>query len=160
MPAHGHFFQSAPSPRPFSLCNIFFFSPQKRSMSIRVFLAVVITALAARGTAAGRVQVDLFGEAGCPYCAHFTVADVAPLFENGLSELMDFRYVAWGNARNNTTPVSSAALERHRTILRLETGQAQREGSFYFGLEGLKAFPETRSGLRALSLRGSWLCLT
>ena len=51
------------------------------------------------------VQVHLYAEAGCPYCAHFTVSDVAPLFHNGISDLMDFRYIAWGNARNNTGPV-------------------------------------------------------
>ncbi|KAK9807369.1 hypothetical protein WJX73_007815 [Symbiochloris irregularis] len=54
--------------------------------------------------AADKVEVDLFAEAGCPYCAHFTVTDVAPMFENGLSDLITFRYIAWGNAKNFTKP--------------------------------------------------------
>ena len=42
-------------------------------------------------------------EAECPYCAHFVTQDVAPLFQNGISDLMLFSYVAWGNAINTTT---------------------------------------------------------
>ena len=75
-------------------------------MRCNSWTVLLISTLAARAYSAELVQVDLFGEAGCPYCAHFTVADVAPLFENGLSSLFKFRYIAWGNARNNTGPVS------------------------------------------------------
>lgn len=76
--------------------------------SLAWLLLIVVAASVHLGDA--ELAVDLYGEAGCPYCAHFTVADVAPLFENGLSDLITFRYIAWGNAHNNTGPVRFAAL--------------------------------------------------
>ena len=49
-------------------------------------------------------------EATCPFCAQFVTKEVAPLFENGISDLMLFQYVAWGNAVN-TTQSSPSHLE-------------------------------------------------
>ncbi len=46
------------------------------------------------------MQVTLYGEALCPYCARFTREVVAPLLQEdaGLSGIFNFSYVAWGNA--------------------------------------------------------------
>ena len=73
---------------------------------MKVIVCVLAVVLSCRCAHADPAQVQLFAEAGCPYCAHFTVATVAPMFKNGLSDRMQLRYVAWGNARNNTGPVS------------------------------------------------------
>jgi len=38
-------------------------------------------------------------EALCPFCRAFTLHKLAPLFDNGVSSLMDLKLVPWGNAR-------------------------------------------------------------
>ena len=40
-----------------------------------------------------QVKVDFYGEALCPYCARFLADVAAPLFAQGFSPYMDFRYV-------------------------------------------------------------------
>jgi hypothetical protein len=39
-----------------------------------------------------QVQVDFYGEALCPYCASFLADTAAPLFYEGFSPYMDFRW--------------------------------------------------------------------
>lgn len=48
------------------------------------------------------VQVDLYGESLCPYCARFTVQQVAPLLDLGLGSIFNFSYTAYGNAINSS----------------------------------------------------------
>ncbi len=47
-----------------------------------------------------KVDVVLYAEALCPYCAAALRDVIGPLLEGGLGDRIDFRYVAWGNARN------------------------------------------------------------
>ena len=84
-------------------------------MNVPGYLLIAL-ALLLQGCCAEKIQVELFAEAGCPYCARFVASNVAAMFKNGLSELMDFSYIAWGNARNNTGPVSQKG--RLRTLIR------------------------------------------
>lgn len=86
---------------------------------LRFALAALLASVLATRThaASDKVEVNLFAEAGCPYCAHFTVASIAPMFENGLSDLMNFRYIAWGNAKNFTGPVRASDNVLHRLAL-------------------------------------------
>ncbi|KAK9839438.1 hypothetical protein WJX81_001985 [Elliptochloris bilobata] len=49
-----------------------------------------------------KVKVDFYGEALCPYCAKFLTETAAPLFAEGFAPYMDFRYVAYGNAKNTS----------------------------------------------------------
>ena len=49
------------------------------------------------------VNVTLFGESLCPYCARFTVDIMAPLFDEGLDKsVINFKYIAYGNAFTDT----------------------------------------------------------
>jgi interferon gamma-inducible protein 30 len=48
------------------------------------------------------VAVDFYEESLCPFCAKFTTDIAAPLFENGLSEVIDFRLIPYGNAKNTS----------------------------------------------------------
>ncbi len=49
------------------------------------------------------MQVVLFGESLCPSCKYFVENVVAPMFDQGLNEhLFRFRYLAYGNARNQS----------------------------------------------------------
>ncbi|BDA49959.1 probable Gamma-interferon-inducible lysosomal thiol reductase [Coccomyxa sp. Obi] len=48
------------------------------------------------------VRVDFIGEALCPDCAAFTAKVLEPIFSSGLSELINFDFVGWGNAKNNS----------------------------------------------------------
>lgn len=44
------------------------------------------------------VEVVLYGEALCPYCVQFTLKTVAPLLDGDFANVIQFRYVAYGNA--------------------------------------------------------------
>lgn len=54
-----------------------------------------------------KVKVDFYGESLCPDCRHMAVDVLQPLFDNGISELMELRYVAYGNVRGNPEDASS-----------------------------------------------------
>ncbi|PON42500.1 Gamma interferon inducible lysosomal thiol reductase GILT [Parasponia andersonii] len=45
-----------------------------------------------------KVQMSLYYEALCPFCANFIVKHLAKLFQNGLISVVDLRMVPWGNA--------------------------------------------------------------
>lgn len=49
-----------------------------------------------------KVSVGFYEESLCPYCAQFTTKVAAPLFENGLSDYIDFDLVPYGNAKNTS----------------------------------------------------------
>lgn len=46
-----------------------------------------------------RVNVTLYGESLCPDCRHMVLEVIAPMLEKGLGDVMDLRYVAYGNVR-------------------------------------------------------------
>lgn len=48
------------------------------------------------------VRVQFIGEALCPDCAAFTAKVLEPIFSSGLSDLIDFDFIGWGNAKNNS----------------------------------------------------------
>ncbi|XP_030479737.1 gamma-interferon-responsive lysosomal thiol protein [Cannabis sativa] len=48
-----------------------------------------------------KVQVSLYYESLCPYCANFIVNHLVKLFQNGLISTVDLRLVPWGNASPN-----------------------------------------------------------
>jgi len=52
---------------------------------------------------AGKVQVAFYTESLCPDCRRFTNLTLAPIFENGVSNLMDMEYLPYGNARLETS---------------------------------------------------------
>jgi len=49
------------------------------------------------------VKVDFYGESLCPDCKHMVMDVLAPLFSNGVSKLMELRYIAYGNVRGDLT---------------------------------------------------------
>jgi interferon gamma-inducible protein 30 len=49
------------------------------------------------------VKVDFYGESLCPDCQHMVRDVLAPLFDNGVSKLMELRYIAYGNVRGDLT---------------------------------------------------------
>lgn len=49
------------------------------------------------------VSVDFYGESLCPDCRHMVLDVLDPLFENGISDLIDLRYIAYGNVRGDLT---------------------------------------------------------
>lgn len=49
------------------------------------------------------VKVDFYGESLCPDCRHMVMDVLAPLFSNGVSKLMELRYIAYGNVRGDLT---------------------------------------------------------
>lgn len=54
-------------------------------------------------TAHPLVQVDFYGESLCPDCRHMVIDVLQPLFSNGVSKLMDLRYIAYGNVKGDLT---------------------------------------------------------
>lgn len=80
--------------------------PATPSTTARLLLALTLAlgALAAPAAADAppRVRVDLFAEALCPYCAKFLTEQLGGLMDAGFDEVVAFRYVAWGNARNSS----------------------------------------------------------
>ena len=57
------------------------------------------------------VQIVLYGESLCPSCKYFVESVVAPLYDEGLNkDLFRFRYLAYGNARNQSD-VSTSNLQ-------------------------------------------------
>lgn len=48
------------------------------------------------------MTVGFYEESLCPYCAEFTTKVAAPLFENGLSDYIEFDLVPYGNAKNTS----------------------------------------------------------
>lgn len=73
---------------------------QYNTMSPRFLLAVVgVLALAASGSEAKLlVEVDFYSETLCPYCANLTRFGLSEIFNTGVSDIADFRYIPWGNA--------------------------------------------------------------
>ncbi|KAM0878520.1 hypothetical protein ACQ4PT_034813 [Festuca glaucescens] len=49
--------------------------------------------------AARRVSVSVYYEALCPFCSGYVVNDLARIFQNGLSSIVDLRLVPFGNGR-------------------------------------------------------------
>lgn len=49
-----------------------------------------------------KVAVGFYEESLCPYCAQFTTKVAAPLFDNGLSDYIDFDFIPYGNAKNTS----------------------------------------------------------
>uniref|UniRef100_A0ACD5VIL7 Uncharacterized protein n=1 Tax=Avena sativa TaxID=4498 RepID=A0ACD5VIL7_AVESA len=49
--------------------------------------------------AARRVSVSVYYEAMCPFCSGYVVNDLARIFQNGLSSIVDLRLVPFGNGR-------------------------------------------------------------
>jgi interferon, gamma-inducible protein 30 len=49
------------------------------------------------------VKVDFYGESLCPDCRHMVMDILDPLFSNGVSNLMELRYIAYGNVRGDLT---------------------------------------------------------
>ncbi len=49
-----------------------------------------------------KVAVGFYEESLCPYCAQFTTKVAAPLFENDLSDYIDFDLIPYGNAKNTS----------------------------------------------------------
>ncbi len=47
------------------------------------------------------VKVDFYGESLCPDCQHMVRDVLNPLFSNGISKLMELRYIAYGNVRGD-----------------------------------------------------------
>ena len=48
------------------------------------------------------VQVELYAESLCPFCARFTQQTLAPIFASGLSDIMDLDIIMYGNAHNDS----------------------------------------------------------
>lgn len=73
---------------------------------LQVACTGLVIALASACTLANgdsEVNVTLFGESLCPYCARFTVDIMAPLFDEGLDKsVINFKYIAYGNAFTDT----------------------------------------------------------
>lgn len=46
-----------------------------------------------------KVSVGFYYESLCPYCANFTIGDLAKIFCNGLIDIVDLDLVPWGNAK-------------------------------------------------------------
>ncbi|KAI7839599.1 hypothetical protein COHA_006666 [Chlorella ohadii] len=59
-------------------------------------------AAAAGGCECSKVRVDFYGESLCPDCQHMVRDVLAPMFSNGIADLIDLRYHAFGNVRNNS----------------------------------------------------------
>lgn len=78
---------------------------------LRLLAVTAALALGAAGTATdvAPVNVTLYAEALCPYCASFLAETLAPLLDNGFDNVIDFRYVAWGNARRDEVRASACA---------------------------------------------------
>lgn len=49
-----------------------------------------------------RVEVQFVGEALCPDCASFTTKILEPIFTTGLNDLINLKYLGWGNAKNES----------------------------------------------------------
>ena len=52
------------------------------------------------------VKVNFFMEALCPFCAAATINTVKPLSKNGLFDIMELQYIAFGNAKNTSVRAS------------------------------------------------------
>lgn len=52
-------------------------------------------------TSLGKVKVDFYGEALCPFCAKFTLTVVDTLIANKVMDAADFSYIPYGNAHFN-----------------------------------------------------------
>jgi interferon gamma-inducible protein 30 len=63
--------------------------------------AAAASAAAAAG-GCGKVRVDFFGESLCPDCQHMVRDVLGPMFSNGIADLIDLRYHAFGNVHNNS----------------------------------------------------------
>ncbi|XP_062095025.1 gamma-interferon-responsive lysosomal thiol protein [Humulus lupulus] len=63
-----------------------------------LILFLSINPLGSLGSNAQKVQVSLYYESLCPYCANFIVNHLVKLFQNGLISVVDLRLVPWGNA--------------------------------------------------------------
>lgn len=62
-----------------------------------------LTAAAVSEEAPAKVQVDLYMETLCPYCARFVHKQLGDLYESdGFADIMQLRVIPWGNAHNDT----------------------------------------------------------
>ncbi|XP_052175314.1 gamma-interferon-responsive lysosomal thiol protein-like [Diospyros lotus] len=57
------------------------------------------------GSDSQKVNLSLYYETLCPYCANFIVNSLAKIFENGLISIINLRLVPWGNTflKDNNT---------------------------------------------------------
>jgi interferon gamma-inducible protein 30 len=60
------------------------------------FLALLCLAPSCAGR---RVSVAVYYEALCPFCSGYVVNDLARIFQNGISSIVDLRLVPFGNGR-------------------------------------------------------------
>ncbi|GMN40403.1 hypothetical protein TIFTF001_009634 [Ficus carica] len=76
-----------------------------RKMSSILALSYAILFLSAipyNSMGSQKVQVSLYYETLCPYCANFIVNNLVKIFQNGLISAVDLRLVPWGNAWINS----------------------------------------------------------
>ncbi|KAM6574144.1 hypothetical protein CsatA_022471 [Cannabis sativa] len=66
-----------------------------------LILFLCINPYGCMGSNNNKVQVSLYYESLCPYCANFIVNHLVKLFQNGLISTVDLRLVPWGNASPN-----------------------------------------------------------
>lgn len=94
----------------------------------------ISTADVSATTSLGRVQVDLYGESLCPDTVHFIVDVLKPMFDNGLSKLVDLRYFAYGNVKGNPADKGGIACQhgtkeclynRHLNCAQVEANEDQ-----------------------------------
>ncbi|KAK9917853.1 hypothetical protein WJX75_008965 [Coccomyxa subellipsoidea] len=67
-----------------------------------MYIALGSAGCTARLVSQDKVTVGFYEESLCPYCAQFTTKVAAPLFENGLSDYIEFDLVPYGNAKNTS----------------------------------------------------------
>jgi len=48
-----------------------------------------------------RVEVGFYSESLCPFCRAFTNETLAPMFHNGMADIMNLKYYPYGNARED-----------------------------------------------------------
>uniref|UniRef100_A0A0E0C9Q9 Gamma-interferon-inducible lysosomal thiol reductase n=1 Tax=Oryza meridionalis TaxID=40149 RepID=A0A0E0C9Q9_9ORYZ len=74
-------------------------SSSSRILPRILVLSLVLLSLATAPCAAGRVTVSVYYETLCPFCSGFVVNDIARIFRDGLSPVVDLRLVPFGNGR-------------------------------------------------------------
>uniref|UniRef100_A0ACD5VVM2 Uncharacterized protein n=1 Tax=Avena sativa TaxID=4498 RepID=A0ACD5VVM2_AVESA len=70
-----------------------------RPLLPRFLIPFVVLFCLSTACAARRVSVSVYYEAMCPFCSGYVVNDLARIFQNGLSSIVDLRLVPFGNGR-------------------------------------------------------------
>lgn len=66
---------------------------------VGVICSIALAQAAGPEDLAPLVQVNFYGEALCPYCARFLDTVAAKIYDNGVMNLTNFRYIPYGNAK-------------------------------------------------------------